>query len=255
MDPRLIEMARESEAKVLRQIIEIVGRNHKSIVPSEVTGFMAMVGDRYSGELMVVGRAVNGWDVPGRLPSSLTSSQIIEKFLTEIVSSATKRSAKGCPMCWVTDPVRPNDYNSRRSAFWRVIRRVIGELKIADTDDDTWPSYLLWSNLYKIAPKEGGNPTGFLRRIQFDTCALLFGKELEIFKPKRVLFLTGMGWAKPFVHLLMPAVAVLGDHYVEATGKYGTEEVLPTVVVVAAHPGRKPEDAWVQEVVTAFRLG
>jgi hypothetical protein len=52
-------MARELEAEVLRQIIEIVRRNHKSIVPSEVTGFVAMVGDRYSGELMVVGRAVN----------------------------------------------------------------------------------------------------------------------------------------------------------------------------------------------------
>ena len=119
---------------------------------------------------------------------------------------------------------------------------------------DSWPSHLVWSNLYKIAPEEGGNPGKTLCRIQLGGCRELFNLELATYRPSRLLFLTGIEWASPFLSDFDVAPAdVAGISYVEGFGMLtivpGKEAIR---YVVAAHPQGKPGDPWVAEVCSAF---
>lgn len=63
-------------------------------------------------------------------------------------------------MLWVKDGWGATDrYNTKRSAFWRAVRGVVEGLGISDVEHDTWSSHLVWSNLYKLSPADGGNPS------------------------------------------------------------------------------------------------
>ena len=155
-------------------------------------------------------------------------------------------------MEWVTECWgNQQDYNTKKSAFWRVIRSVVGELGIAEIEQSNWPSHLVWSNLYKVAPEKGGNPNNTLCNIQFSGCCSLLEIELLNNIPKRLLFLTGLGWAEPFLGNICSVVKNGWDH-VEATGKYECNNKTVSVVV-ATHPQGKPEKKWVQEVIEAFQ--
>lgn len=149
-----------------------------------------------------------------------------------------------------------DDYNTKKSAFWRVIRRVVDELGIADVESSEWPSHLIWSNLYKFAPAKGRNPSSGLCSIQFNECKSLIEQEINTFSPKRILFLTGMNWAEPFIEkLIMSVTTITGHRYVEGVGKLISASKTNGRLVVAAHPQGKKEDIWVEEVVSAFSVG
>jgi|GEM_PF-5099157 hypothetical protein len=57
----MICSARTKELERLYAIALSIGQNYAILPDVPVTAFMAMVGNEYKGELMVVGRAVNGW--------------------------------------------------------------------------------------------------------------------------------------------------------------------------------------------------
>ena len=133
------------------------------------------------------------------------------------------------------------DYSS---AFWRVIREVMKGLEIA-SENDPWFSYLVWSNLYKVSPAEGGNPGNKLCCIQLKGCKSLFDTELDIYRPSRLLLLAGWDWARDFVTNDCRTHNNAG--FVEATGRRRK-----TRIVVARHPQGKPEAEWVKDVLAAF---
>ncbi|NVN97656.1 hypothetical protein HXX01_05565, partial [Candidatus Nomurabacteria bacterium] len=146
------------------------------------------------------------------------------------------------------------DYNTNKSAFWRVIRQVVSRLNIADSENPEWPSHLVWSNLYKVAPATGGNPSSKLCSIQFNKCRSLLEKEIEIFAPKRLLCLTG-GWAIPFMENFSPGIKpVSGYKYVESCGTINFKSNGATTVVIAAHPQGKTEIVWVNEVINIINV-
>lgn len=219
-----------------------------------LTGFLPMVGREYSGQLMVVGRAVNGWD-DGISPAQLKDETARLEYGKEILKSVTENMGADCPMLWVTKPPKTEkDYNANKSAFWRVIKTVVGRLKIADVKNEpiNWPSHLVWSNLYKIAPSTGGNPNTSLRRAQFEACKKLFYWEVEKYAPKRILFLSGWDWVEPFlVEAWQDKVLTPEKSFVEASGhiKFGSHIAS---CVVARHPQGNNETAWVDEVISAF---
>ncbi len=66
-----------------------------------VTGFLPMVGREYSGQLMVVGRAVNGW-TEGIAPSQLLNDALRFEYALSVKHSVTKTMPGQCPMSWVT---------------------------------------------------------------------------------------------------------------------------------------------------------
>ena len=252
-------MASEAERQILAKVLAEVGKQSSRIrrQKERLSGFMAVKGDLYDGKLMVVGRATNGWKDKGVLPKELTPKAAAEHYSHTVLENSRPVNGRGkCPMSWITDQWGPNpEYNTKRSAFWRVIRRVVEDLQIADVEQHSWPSYLVWSNLYKGAPEEGGNPSDSLCNVQHDGCKDLFRLELKIYKSKRLLLLTGYNWASDFLTSLGPTWGDTPE--LDYFDRHGTLNIAsdqdPIRCVVAQHPQGKREDTWVEHVCLAFR--
>ena len=238
-------MASERERRILeKEILRPVGEAANTLPKKEVVGFMAVEGNWYNRQLMVVGRAVNRWTDDTIFPSQLAGPNECRRY-SEVVKRNSSGDTNDCPMNWVQDYWQnPKGYNTRRSAFWRVILEVMEGLEIA-FENDPWPSHLVWSNLYKVAPAKGDNPGNRLCDIQLNGCISLFDTELEIYQPSRLLLLTGWDWAEVFIANDCQIHGNAG--FVEATGQ--REE---TSIVVAKHPQGKPEGEWVENVLAAF---
>jgi len=147
------------------QYIDLIKRCYDlrdSYPETELTAFWGRKGMHANGDLMVVGRAVNGWDDLMWNKNELRTPEEIHPRVVTARQSA--ESTDKCPMQWVNDCWRCNkigSYNTARSPFWRVIRRVALELGVAKSEEQ-WPSYIQWTNLYKISPKVTGNPSNGL---------------------------------------------------------------------------------------------
>lgn len=248
-------MATERERQLfVSEVLAAVGQQAVRLHGLKITGFMAMVGCRYAcaRDLMVVGRAVNGWD-EGVFPKNLSSADRAEEYSRTVLASVN--GTERCPMRWVTESWgSTGGCNPNRSAFWRTIRRVVAKLKIADVEQDPWSSHLVWSNLYKIAPAAGGNPDSTLCHIQLAGCIKLFRLELTTYTPSRLLLLTGTEWASPFLSCFGSRTPSDEEFcYVE---EYGTLTIVPDKrpiqYIIAAHPQAKPENQWVEGVCGAF---
>ena len=247
------QVATEQERQLFAsKVLAAVGREAVRLPESTITGFMAMRGCLFAHALMVVGRAVNGWD-KGVLPENLASHAAAERYSHNVLDSVNR--GEPCPMRWVTNNWgNTKGYNTKKSAFWRTIRGVVARLEIADVEQGSWSSHLVWSDLYKIAPAAGGNPGKTLRQIQLPGCRELFNLELTTYTPSRLLLLTGTGWASPFLPDFDGTPQdVAGFCYVK---RFGPLTIAPgrqpIRYVVAAHPERKPGDQWVAEVCSAF---
>jgi hypothetical protein len=85
-----------------------------NITTKTVTGFLPMVGHKYSGQLMVVGRAVNGW-TKGISPNQLCDDAACLAYAHRVHRSVTENMPGKCPMSWVTSHWGANeDYNTPR---------------------------------------------------------------------------------------------------------------------------------------------
>jgi hypothetical protein len=202
---------------------------------------------------MVVGRAVNGsW-------SECTADEADPEMRREAIDDAIKRGQRlsRCPMLWVTgqrdDPECKSKYNPKRSAFWRVICAVVRDLAIADVGDPRWPSSLVWTNLYKLAPASGGNAHAALRQMQSAECLDLLKLEIAEWKPRRILMLTGIGWGERLLDRLQAVRIASGSRdFVDFVGSVRLGDDRSTEIVVAKHPQCKPQGRFVEDVVAAF---
>lgn len=241
-----------------KSILPPIADNADKLKAKPISGFLAASGRCYDGRLMVIGRATNGWETDewknGILPSELADPGIIEAY----ADSVYRRSNAGnpCPLGWVSDRWGQNDkqYNTRRSAFWRVIRGVMIGSGLASENQADWPSYLTWSNLYKVAPTKAGNPGETLCQLQRLGCADLLKLEIETYTPERILFLTDYAWwAQPFLERISAQMhEVPNTCQVRAAGWLDRTSCKAARIVVASHPMRKPHQEWVGEVLAAF---
>lgn len=241
-------MTERTRAAELEILASHIAAPVAQIARCELNGFLALEGARYDRELMVVGRAVNKW-LEAISPRLLANETERRSFLAGL--EAVSYPPDTCPMAWVHDQWGTSDlYNTRRSAFWRVSKRVLEG--VTQSLSEVWSSHLVWSNLYKIAPAAGGNPDGSLQQAQFEGCVELLKVELDRYRPRRLLFLTGLNWARPFLSSLgfEPFGEDLDRRFVEAVGATGE-----TRWVIAQHPMGKNEDVWVREVIEAFARG
>ncbi|TKD60537.1 hypothetical protein [Flavobacterium sp. ASW18X] len=141
-------------------------------------------------KVFFVGRAVNGWI------HNIIDSEII------FGSSDDRLFNRPDQLKWVvTSYGKTNGYNPKKSAFWRVVKRVAIEMQAIH--DSNWHKKIAWSNLFKVAPNQtGGNPNIKLRNIQREYCISIFKKELEFFNPEIIVMFTG-GWEGYFLKNLM----------------------------------------------------
>jgi hypothetical protein len=117
-----------------------------------------------------------------------------------------------------------------------VIHEVVRRL--FDVEDDSWPSYISWTNLYKVSPGVlGGNPADALAEVQFSHCAKILEAEIMALTPRRILFLTGfLGWAQPFLTKLGFVQDLSVEPPMEASGHI----LSGSRVAVLPHPQGKP---------------
>lgn len=230
-------------------MLESVGTLTWKTEPPPLTLSPARVGSSYSmhKELMVVGRAPNGWDLqiaPDALRDSDYRNDVVERAFNEI----------GDPMDWLRTSWTGGGpgYRAQRSAFWRVAYALLA--KYTDVEPGNWHSNIAWSNLYKVAPWDGGNPSNRLCAVQLETARLLFNLEIRKFRPKRILIMAGWNWARDFD---------LGDkqdgppppasQFVEFAKSISFTPDYEAQVVVSQHPARKPGDQLIiDEIDRAF---
>jgi hypothetical protein len=245
---------RTEQTKLLaEQVLSPIGLAHDRLASTPLVGFMSMAGRAYAGDLMVVGRALNGtgW------ADKTTPVTLAEPAAAQAYADAVTIGVSGgidCPMNWVVDRWgAPEDYNTKKSAFWRSVRAVLSGIDPAAEVDAAWPSRLVWSNLYKVSPADEGNPGERLCKIQLPGCIKLLEAELASYQPRRLLFLTGWGWAKPFVEALgLPRSTNPAFTQVEAFGEAAINGK-PVKFAIASHPQRKPGDIWVSEVLSVLK--
>lgn len=233
----------------VNEILSDIGSNinilKRSKFNKDLTGFIAMKGNKYNKELMVIGRSVNGWR--GSIPlSELNDVKKREEFAEKVFNSVIGQDNK-CPMLWVTE--KQKDYNTNRSAFWRVIKETVKQVNIENFDISQWPSYLVWSNLCKVSPANGGNPNDTFYDVQLSGCIKMLNFELETYMPKRVLFLTGMSWAKYFLDGIgAKSNNNTNSKYVESYGQHCLPINHQFNFAVAVHPQGRKEEEWVRDV-------
>lgn len=204
--------------------------------------FWPKVGRLYDGELLLVGRAVNGWidrwePRDPRPPAELAA----------IARHTAEGTVNGCPMGWVLDRwgQRDDGYDTARSQYWMTARRVVTALVPGSEDD--WPSRIAWSNLAKVAPYAGGNPGSASLRVQRGAAGTaLVAREVEELAPRRIVAFTDRWWFAPFA-------AALGieledrEGLVEAVGRRGEQRI-----VVAVHPMTRSPAAVADAIIQAF---
>lgn len=181
--------------------------------------------DKDSG-LLFVGKAVNGWIT--------NETDVTQLFNT---TNPERIFAREDQLEWVNNHSgNMNGYNTRKSAFWRLIKG------ISETYyPEKWYLNIAWTNLYKIAPWKGGNPNGKLQNTQRKFCFELLKKEIELLKPKYVIFLTS-SWEKAFLnHLNEHEKMNIVDEKI--WGKYKTTliEIKGIKFIISHHPQGKNE--------------
>lgn len=244
-------------AGIYEQMLTTIGSQHPD--PTPLTSFWPMCGDNFDQKLMVIGRAINGWR-HGWNPADLTvpekRAQVLEKSRqrSEAPTAPVER-----PMMWVVRKTGPSmrvdpktgaqekQNNVNQSAFWRVIRAVYTRTVLGGKERPRdWPSYLCWSDLYKISPKSGGNPSSKLRALQRPLAMQLIAEEIAQFAPARVLVLAGENWFRPFArHLELTVTSQPGTDVSVAQDGGRTW-------VIAPHPQGKKEKPLVDAIADSF---
>ena len=258
-------MATERQAEIFRdKVLPPVGEaaSNEERLGGNVTGFLAQEGRLYSrgGGLMVVGRAVNGWEYDID-PVKFNCPDFRAKYANELWQKSFPRNGV-CPMEWVAERCnREGDW----SAFWGVIRRVAIGLGVCDSEPTDWPCHLTWSNLYKISPADGGNPNNPLCNAQYEGCKKLLECEFQDYCPRYLLFLTETRnhpdwWARPFLDDLygpeLQGWSERNKQYVCFTGRLSlTDCPSETLIVGVVHPDRQPgtRQMIADEILSAFK--
>ena len=134
----------------------------------------------YSGRLLVVGQALNGWGHMA-VPTDLAH----EPVRTQELAATRRSSEKDGAFDWM----RPDVW---RRPFWLLARSAMDALGLALRE-------IAWSNLAKLSPADGGNPNGELLAVQHDLGGRLLRQEILELQPDIVLIVSGRGYTSPFL--------------------------------------------------------
>lgn len=193
--------------------------------------FCAQWGSKFPEEthcgILVVGRATNGW---------ITDSQDIDTLFGKSKDAIFNRENQ---MKWVEDSYgAKNNYNTRRSAFWRVIKQVAERFYPTD-----WYAHIAWSNLCKVAPSERGNPNESLYYKELGDCQKIFATEINILSPKIVILFTSYDWAKDFLSYINGGLEPNSIEIKKWNNKYNAivYRINDVYFIVSEHPQRKKE--------------
>lgn len=188
--------------------------------------------------IMVMGRACNGWH---------SISQNIDVLFGTSDESIFNRKDQ---MRWVENSSGNKDgYNTNRSAFWRVTKRIVQCFY-----PNEWSSYIAWSNVCKVAPWEGGNPSNTLYYAQLGSCQKIFKAEIRLFSPKVVVMFTNNSWAADLLKYMnnnqepICLEQLNWDKY-----KCYIYRINETYFVVSEHPQGKKEKIHAESIISFIK--
>lgn len=261
-------------ALALEQLLEKLHREATTVECRRVklAATLGAVGRHFfpGRELMVVGKATNGWDHSRAfLPAELTRircNAIVKHALNDAGFSAGSRSPDG--LRWVREDWRGEKDGEvySKTAFWWRLHDILLSLGVGVESD--WYDKIVWTNFYKIAPVNrgtstvSGNPAGDIARLQEDPCLAILRAELEAYEPRRILLVTGWhGWwwdprrdegklGDLGEFRRMPIRATSDRHLVAGTLRMGK---LKSALIVTRHPQGATKIPYVADVVQAFQ--
>ena len=155
-------------------------------------------GELYDGKLMVIGRAGNGCEEESCWKQGDSKARSIEQFVENTYSHQMQWSLRWVTEWWGRNEVNDKDeklYNSA-TPFWKLIKAVLKGIDKSQWDEENWPLKIVWSNIFKVSPMNGGNPNYTLQKLQLDFCKEILKIEIESCKPRNILFVTGDDWFK-----------------------------------------------------------
>ena len=171
---------RETETKPVWQWIQ---EERLTVCPAFKGGYY----DDCKIRLMVVGRAVNGWEIP-----KATECTSLEKARAAVVGQ--EFSFDDIVNEEGIEQKDGSRYYYSRSRFWKLIRNILEECG----EGENFHKKIVWSNLYKVAPRVTGNPAWSLVKPQMETYIDLLLDEIRAYKPTHILFVTGMDYINPW---------------------------------------------------------
>lgn len=226
----------------LKPLYENLIRDVADEQPKEKAFFCMQWGKNFPNEpnkgILFVGRATNGWKDHDYNSDSFFGTGYGQLFNLND------------QMQWVEDSEGPgNDYNTNSSPFWRVVRAVTQEYHPTN-----WSSYVAWTNVCKVAPWVGGNPSESLYQAEIKDCEDIFKKEVEALSPKVIVFLTSYVWAKDILTSLNNSIAPKEIKSVDWGDKFNckTYNLNGISCIVTEHPQGKPEKEHVETLINAI---
>lgn len=229
--------------------------------------------------LMLVDRAVNGWDEyrgTGTNAKERFATSSIQNLLNNpaalthgkdrfewIAVDAEHNIARNCVRGGIDkEPCAVGDYCLSRP-FWGYSKEIWDALYGAATSwQERWYQKIVWTNLYKIAPRKGGNPSEAWQKMQREVCVELLHAEIEFFNPTHILFMTGTDWFQPFRGIFQNVTERGVNHpsgkdtntvYAELFAAYKAQNGTRSKVVVACRPEMRDKQTYVAQVSKFLR--
>lgn len=191
------EVLRENYAKLIKEVTEFNSNENNK---DKLTICPAMAGSE-NAEIMIVGRAINGWCSIKQVCKDSTKS--IEEQTLEMVNRCGK-----CNLDWVVgknyytkckdnhcsyaEEQKDEDKREKNSAFWRFAKLIVNKYFEDEKKkfiEGEWQKEIIWTNLYKASYENGGNPINFYSN-QVDMCDNILKREIELYRPKIIFFIT-----------------------------------------------------------------
>ena len=281
----------------IQQMHQLYGRLYdaltqiQSTYPQDPVSFTAMEGCEYKSSkdiagkdlrLMLVGRAVNGWDeyrgtgtntkerfVTSSMqnllndPAALTHREDSKDRFEWIAVDAEHNIARNCVREGIDRELGKIGSYYLSKPFWGYSKEIWDALYGTATSwQERWYQKIVWTNLYKIAPRKGGNPSEAWQKMQREACVELLRAEIEFFNPTHILLVTGTDWFQPFRGIFQEVKERGVNHppgkdantvYAELLAAYTTQAGTRCKVVVACRPEIRKKHAYVAQVSKFLR--
>ena len=172
----------------------------------EFTSAPAFKGNLYDTmpiKIMYVGHAVNGWEFD--VSKCVSLEETLENVLDQ--ENGLDTLVKKDTYTYQKKDGKIGIYNHINSRFFRLIEQVLEYQNESDSpttyetwynDTKKWNQKIIWSNLYNIAPRTGGNPENdFIKNgmIQYTEMIKI---QIETYKPDIVIFCPLSGYFTPW---------------------------------------------------------
>lgn len=223
--------------------------------------FVSMCGEQYNKgtrRFMLIGRATNGW---GTLTaeSAAAFGKAAQSEFDDHERWNWIEAIDGT--LYSTHDQDQSNLSKRycidKKPYWDYSKAIWSQLPGVVQDDEIWMKSIAWSNLYKVSPKDSGNPSTKMQELQLATCREILKREMKIYKPSHILAITGFDWFAPFASLFENVQdtgkrnilrgANKNSDYVEGTATYGDAKV-----VITCRPEWRDKEAFVSAALSAF---